>query len=124
MFAPTPRLEDVQFTAVATMKDKSTRIWSIPDPINFGFFRRHEIDRYRKWANDHLRAEKDSSVTREAVRFIKAQVDEAENPVMMIDLIYAVKRITIDNPVANEWTEKKFYRYVTPGFQPPPEVNP
>jgi len=117
MFAPHPRMIDISFTAVATMKDKSKRIWSIPSPINFGFFERHAIDRYRKWANDRIKAS-DEDTCNEVGRFIKEQLDEPNNPVESIVLIRGQKRISLENPKDPEWSEGSFFHYVPKGSTP------
>jgi hypothetical protein len=112
MFAPSPRIADLRVSAVATMKDKSQRVWSIPNPLNIGFFRRHQVDRYRKWANDHLKKDnnEENDLFKEAGRFVQGQLDEPGNPVVYIDFYYEVRKIFLHDP-SPDWEGAVVYRY-------------
>lgn len=53
-FAPSPRMTNIDITAVVTYADGSTTIWQYPRVETMGFLQRMQKERFRKYGYDYL----------------------------------------------------------------------
>jgi hypothetical protein len=123
MFSPNPRDDDVRFYARAVLKDHSLKEWSPPDPLIFGFFKRHSNERFRKWTNDHLRLNRDRRAWRDAVHFMVSQMGETIDSVQKIQFVREWRRVKpfgLRFDEDREWHSFAFYKI---NLHPPSAVK-
>ena len=87
MLSPNPRDYDVRFRADVLLRDGSHQIWSPPPTQPWGFFERHRAERFRKWANDHVRLDDHRVVWLDSARFIGRQVGTPGNPAVAVTMM-------------------------------------
>jgi hypothetical protein len=88
---------------------------------NLGFFEKYVKERYRKYANDNLRLDSNSTLWPDAARYIARVNNRPSNPPVSVDLVRYWS--IVPPPGAEEgpgpWNQYLFFRYtVAPGDLP------
>jgi len=87
MFAPNPRMANVSVEAEVTFSDGQQRIWPFPRMEQLGLVDRYCKERYRKWANDHLRMDANAGLWPDAARYIARLHTQPGNPPVTVRLV-------------------------------------
>jgi hypothetical protein len=83
MFAPEPSNLNAFLRAVVKTADGETRSYDFPRMSELGFIEKYQMERYRKWAVDGIRADSSSAHWPAAARFIARRLKKEEGLVVV-----------------------------------------
>jgi hypothetical protein len=86
MFSPGPRCIRIRMDAVVTLRDGSERTWTFPQMDSMGVFERFRKERYRKWAFDGVRSDREQAIWHPTALFVARQFDDARHPPIRVRL--------------------------------------
>lgn len=87
MFAPDPPMSNIHVDAEITFRNGETRVWKFPRMNELGLVEKYYKERYRKYANDHLRVDDGNSALRvDAARFVARLNNQPSNPPVKVAL--------------------------------------
>jgi hypothetical protein len=113
MFAPNPLSINTYLVAEVTLKDGSVVIWPFPRMEFLGFFEKYYQERWRKWAADNVRLDKNSALWPDAARYVARLHARLPSPPAQVKLI----RHWADIPPParaqqkDEWKSFTFFTY-------------
>lgn len=114
MFSPDPPRVNAWLVADVTMKDGTVRHWSPPSMPALDYVERYRKERYRKWAQDHVRQDKEKKHWPYAARFIAREVcTDPANPPVKVALIRVWRTIPAPDGTGANDKEKRVRFYQT-----------
>lgn len=121
MFAPEPPMLNAYLEAEVTFRDGRTAIWKFPRMQELGYVERYFKERYRKWANERVRADANAALWPDAARYVARQYSTPGNPPVRVRLIRHWSDIAApprpgETAVPAVWRRYVFYtHFVNPG---------
>lgn len=117
LYAPDPQSMNAFVTAEIIYRDGQKKIYKLPMPQDYGYYRRYFMDRRSMWAIDNLRLNVNSILWPDAARYIARLNSSPENPPTSITLVRHWSYIQPPNSGRTEtWSEEAFFKYsVQPG---------
>lgn len=70
MFSPNPRAVNIRVGAEVELADGAVLPYEFPQMDRLGFWRRYQKERFRKWANDNLRLDKNPDLWQPAAKWV------------------------------------------------------
>jgi hypothetical protein len=86
MFSPGPRTIRVRMDATVTLRDGSEKIWTFPQMESMSLFERLRKERYRKWAYDAVRTDREQALRHPTAIYIARQFQNSRNPPVKVRL--------------------------------------
>ena len=120
MFAPEPPRLNFYLEAEITYRDGQKRVWKFPRMQDLGLMERYSKERYRKFANEHLRVDESALLWPDAARYVARLNNDPANPPVLVQLVRYWSDLAIRMPdgsfTPERWSHFVFYRYpVGPG---------
>ena len=125
MFA-SPRRENVFIEAKVIGADGVEMTWKFPRMEQLGYWDSYQKERYRKWANDHVRVDADSGLWLPTAQFVARKVCEQPSamsvstaetmrvPPREIQLIRYWGKIEIPDAEKTAWKKNVYFTYAVP----------
>ncbi len=101
MFAPDPLRINTYLEADITFEDGSTARWKFPRMEHMGKFRAYYKERWRKWAADNVRLDRNSGLWPDAARYVARIHAKMPSPPKQVKLI----RFWADVPPPERWSD-------------------
>ena len=98
MFAPDPERVNSFVHAEITMRDGSTRLWSLGRMNEIGYVDRYFKERYRKFSTEYLRIDEYSALWPDAARYIARANRSPSNPPVAVRLVRSWSEINPPGP--------------------------
>ncbi len=116
MFAPDPLRLNSYLEAEVRLANGEIRIWREPRMEKLGLVDKYFKERYRKYMNEHLRMDDQSTLWPDAARYIARLYDtDKANPPMGVRLVRYWQDILPPGPQgeyrAGSWNHYVFFRY-------------
>jgi hypothetical protein len=93
MFAPDPPSFNNYLDAEITYRSGHKSVWKFPVPIDYGYYRRYFMERYRKWGSDYVRTDANSVLWPDAARYVAWVNNDRNDPPDTVKLVRHWSRI-------------------------------
>jgi hypothetical protein len=117
MFAPEPLSISSFVEAEITRRDGRTSLWRFPSTEGTSYTKRYLVERYRKWANDHVRTDDDAAIWPDAARYAARVNADAHNQPVHVRLVRHWSPVPPPGTsTPPEWFQFAYFEYdVKPG---------